>query len=146
MTKLNDYFNLGNERLGGASPFRVGNLRRYIYRAEETDLDYLVTGKDIIELGRMLSRNVPDAYSHWCAGCGHELTSLNGWTVGDRVEAGDNFDDYDVGKIMGVRRNLDHSENGAEVEVAWDSGVTTWQLGAGLRKEGTRPYLENEDE
>lgn len=105
----------------------------YIYRAEETDLDYTVDADDLAELGRMIAEGEDDAYSLWCSSYGAELTSLGGWTVGDDVEGGDTDDDHDTGSIVAVRRDLDSREGGVEVEVAWDSGVRTWQTSAAIR-------------
>jgi hypothetical protein len=75
----------------------------------------------------------------WQVDCGHAgqpLAIVDGLcecchgdelAAGDRVESGDTPDDYDTGRIIGVVNN--------RVEVAWDSGVRTTQMGyGGLRR------------
>jgi hypothetical protein len=54
------------------------------------------------------------------------------WSLGDRVEGGDTYADYDTGVVVTVR--------GDQVEVSWDSGVATWQDASVLRAEGDEPH------
>ena len=49
--------------------------------------------------------------------------------VGDRVEGGNNAEDYDTGRVIAV--------DGDQVTVAWDSGVRTTNPASTLRPEGT---------
>lgn len=49
----------------------------------------------------------------------------NGLTIGARVEAGDNAEDHDTGRIVAI--------DGDQFTVAWDSGVRTTQQADGLR-------------
>jgi hypothetical protein len=46
-----------------------------VYRDDAVDGSYVVDQADLEEPGELLEENVPDAYSHWCAGCGREATS-----------------------------------------------------------------------
>lgn len=59
------------------------------------------------------------------------MTTGRQWMPGDRVEGGDNAEDYDTGEVVAV--------DGTRCEVAWDSGVRTSQDAAVLRPEGERP-------
>jgi hypothetical protein len=103
----------------------------YIYRADETGLDYTASESDVADLGRRLLAGEEDAYSRWCAETDSgELTQLSGWHVGMRVEAGEGEgEDHDTGIIVEVRRaHPGSNERTAEVRICWSNGFTVWQL------------------
>lgn len=71
----------------------------YAYRAEETGLWYRVSEDDVIDLGERIEKaracRTPDcadephdAYSHWCASCGEEISDLDHDAVTEVREAG----------------------------------------------------------
>jgi len=59
-------------------------------------------------------------------------------TIGQRVEGGEVFEDYDVGAVVAVE--------GDQVTVRWDSGPVTRQHARVLRPEGARPIARPTDE
>lgn len=95
----------------GAEPFKGG---RYIYRAEETGLDYIVTREDLEALSNALEAGVEDAYSLWCNQYGEELTSFRGWKQGMQIEI-----DGKIGTVLCVRRD--------GVYLAWGQEFPEWE-------------------
>lgn len=117
-------FDLGMERLEN-----VDNMSRvFVYRAPETDLDYVLTRDEIVDLGRRLGACEPDAYSLWCAETGEELQALGGYSVGDTMVATEQDDPecgpYE-GKVVNVRRDLDNDKR-VDVFVSWEVGERCW--------------------
>ncbi len=65
---------------------------------------------------------------------GEEKIYISPFSVGTRVEGGDNLEDYDTGRVISVA--------GDEITVAWDSGIRTTQPSSVLRAEGANPHRE----
>ena len=56
--------------------------RKWAYYAEETSAWYVVSRRDLADLGELLAAGETDAYSHWCAACGREATPAEVRAIG----------------------------------------------------------------
>lgn len=75
------------------------------------------------------------------------------WGVGDRVEIGDTYSEYDTGTVVAIGEEVYERrpwtrEYGimAPVLVGWDQGVWTVEEALDLREEGEAPVEEEEEE
>lgn len=96
-------------------------------------------------------------YDHMCEVVGPDsddgLRVEPFWGVGDRVEIGDTYSEYDTGTVVAIGEEVYERrpwtrEYGilSPVLVGWDQGVWTVEEALDLREEGEAPVEEEEEE
>src|SRR5690606_6962006 len=119
-------------------------LGAYLADSEEAALDAMARDAGYTDYAHMCGVEDPDS---------DEFKVEPLWAVGDRVEIGDTYSEYDTGTVIAIgdevyERRPWTREYGilSPVLVAWDSVVWTVEEALDLREEGEAPVEMEDDE